>query len=226
MYCNKCGKEVDNNEKFCPYCGNKLTDDAVVSGETTTATSNASLVFAIIGLVLGISSIALCFVPIFGIMLGLAGIVLAILGLKSRKHGMAVTGLALSIVGAILSVILTISIMVLANKPKSTVAKLAEREAELVFNTAKTVILEMSEYDYGTQTKIDGVVKNGTIYSITAKDLKSEGHIYVNPFDSTEEDGGMTVSYDSVQKTFVVTIDGTIFNYKITYKKGTFTAKK
>ncbi|MDR0831847.1 MAG: hypothetical protein LBM99_02995 [Bacillales bacterium] len=26
MYCTKCGKQVDNKEKHCLYCGNKLED--------------------------------------------------------------------------------------------------------------------------------------------------------------------------------------------------------
>lgn len=25
MYCSKCGKEIPNNAKFCPYCGNTIT---------------------------------------------------------------------------------------------------------------------------------------------------------------------------------------------------------
>ena len=26
MICNKCGKEISDNMKFCPKCGNKLVD--------------------------------------------------------------------------------------------------------------------------------------------------------------------------------------------------------
>lgn len=25
MFCSKCGKEIEDNTKFCPYCGNKIT---------------------------------------------------------------------------------------------------------------------------------------------------------------------------------------------------------
>lgn len=28
MYCTSCGKQIDNNEKFCPFCGAKMDDDA------------------------------------------------------------------------------------------------------------------------------------------------------------------------------------------------------
>lgn len=42
MYCKKCGKEIDNDAKFCPYCGEKVEDDAVVVEKVKSATEKGS----------------------------------------------------------------------------------------------------------------------------------------------------------------------------------------
>lgn len=34
MFCKHCGKQIEDNIKFCPYCGGKAADDTEASKET------------------------------------------------------------------------------------------------------------------------------------------------------------------------------------------------
>lgn len=55
------------------------------------------------GLVLGILSIVLSFIPILGIILGIVGIVLGVMGRKSEKKKLATIGIVLSVIGILIS---------------------------------------------------------------------------------------------------------------------------
>ena len=58
---------------------------------------------AVASFVLGLSSAVFWCIPIFGLPLGIVGLVLGIVALKSRSPGMAVTGIVLSGIGAVLA---------------------------------------------------------------------------------------------------------------------------
>ena len=45
MYCKHCGKEIDEDSKFCRYCGQKLTDNY---NNDTESTSLVSLFMSIV----------------------------------------------------------------------------------------------------------------------------------------------------------------------------------
>lgn len=42
MYCRKCGKQVDDNANFCPYCGENLTGASNASSSNTTVNADGS----------------------------------------------------------------------------------------------------------------------------------------------------------------------------------------
>ena len=112
MFCAKCGKEVNENEKVCPYCGEvmrpavkpakpepvqteEVQAEAVepVGAEVVApANDNPAKLFGIIGFCASFIS-------------GIVGIILSAIGLKKYKQqenkelkGLATAGLALSIV--------------------------------------------------------------------------------------------------------------------------------
>jgi amino acid transporter len=61
------------------------------------------------GFVLGLVGILFFWIPVIGLILGILGIIFSILGIRrSKKRGLAITGLVLSIVGLLLAVIMTI----------------------------------------------------------------------------------------------------------------------
>ncbi|KQM09898.1 hypothetical protein AOA81_06605 [Methanomassiliicoccales archaeon RumEn M2] len=58
MFCRSCGKEVDNNTKFCPHCGSKRIDMGSVAAEAQTESGMSLgatlLILAIVVILLGI----------------------------------------------------------------------------------------------------------------------------------------------------------------------------
>ena len=131
MYCAKCGKEMDDNAKFCPSCG------AGTSGETTSnqqppeqeqppvqpqqqqtySQPAASTVqpaaepgsgLGVGALVCGIIGLVLCLVPFVGLILSIVAVVLGGKGRKTLpegKRGMALAGFILGIIGLVISII-------------------------------------------------------------------------------------------------------------------------
>lgn len=125
MVCSNCGFEGES--KFCPKCGKPLSDSKVMAGGTTeqSATSNykneyfankrreaiTKNVFAIIGFVLSIFSLLLCFAPIAGLMIIIPALILSIMGFGAlSKEGYARAGLVMSIISLIINIIFTIVI--------------------------------------------------------------------------------------------------------------------
>ena len=124
MFCMKCGKQIGEGSSFCPYCGAKQSDAVQpqyggygrypqgynggyyygVQPPVQTKPINGC---GLAGLILGILSLVLCY-PFFGALLALIGIILSAVGLgrmqKRRSHGLAVAGLALSILGFLFGV--------------------------------------------------------------------------------------------------------------------------
>lgn len=87
---------------------NELNNDPINNGGNEVTKSNS---MAIVGMVLGIISIVLCWVPIVGLILAIIGIVLGVKGLKSSRElngkgkGMGIAGISCGSVGTVLSVI-------------------------------------------------------------------------------------------------------------------------
>lgn len=96
MFCHHCGRQIDDNDRFCPYCGCKNDTDSLPETEKGIRPYDAPEVVNDRGAhLLGVLSI------IFGILsLGTVGLVLGIVGLATAKK---VDNRVLNIVGIIIS---------------------------------------------------------------------------------------------------------------------------
>lgn len=130
MICQKCGKELDNEFRVCPYCGNLLqpvvenqqiqqsqqsgtysVGNQPQSGEyhygnqsqyAASQTGKTSTI-GILALILGITGLLLSCFPV-GIFPAIAGIVLGIIGIvKNNGRGMSIAGLVCGVVGVIIA---------------------------------------------------------------------------------------------------------------------------
>ena len=103
MYCTNCGKELDNQAAYCPYCGVATinTPKQVAPQPNAPKKLNA---FGIVGFVLGVLSIILgrffCVTPIIGLVFSIIAVV------KMKKYnsanGIAIAGLVLNIISLVL----------------------------------------------------------------------------------------------------------------------------
>ena len=100
MYCNNCGKEIDDNAVVCPHCGSATEK---LSAATTPTAKNS---LALVGLVL---SFFVC----------LAGLIVSIMALNKSKQpeyagdgkGMAIAGIIVSSIEILISVIYVIVVV-------------------------------------------------------------------------------------------------------------------
>ena len=122
MYCKYCGKELPEDAKFCPSCGKSIDakNESVVY-ETTPAYTlpkepKVWITFAKIGKVLGVISIAICWIPMLTLStVGIPGIVFSALGKKSKLYNNeAHTGFTLSLLGTIISGVVYFLIFIIA----------------------------------------------------------------------------------------------------------------
>ena len=125
MKCQNCGYE-SKNLLYCPVCGEKIIEEKAKEVEKdpfeemenkTTTKTNAQYggqykVFAIIGYVLGIISIAFCWVP-FMLFYSVPGIIFSKVGDKpTNKQQFAKKGASLSITATIINAILTVAFII------------------------------------------------------------------------------------------------------------------
>lgn len=115
MYCKKCGKELGEDVRFCPACGEEQYKDATTFDDPFTATAapvdapkpaKCWSVFAKVGKILGIVAVCLCWLPLYGIIPGIPGIVFSCLGKKAIDDEAIenrTKGLKLSIIGTVIS---------------------------------------------------------------------------------------------------------------------------
>ena len=115
-YCPYCGKENEENNKFCVGCGKSLdTQDGdvveVVEAKTMNEQPKKSTL-DLVGMILGIISVAsliVCCCGAFGfisILTGIAALIVSIISIvRNGSNGKAIAGLVLGIIGIILSVV-------------------------------------------------------------------------------------------------------------------------
>ena len=99
----------------------------------------------------------------------------------------------------------------------------AEKQAYNVLAAGKNVLLEASATDDLFNGK---VTKNGSVYSVTVKDLYEMGEIEKNPFTSTAADGGMTISLNADTYSWDCEISGKIDGYSLSFNGYSFVASK
>lgn len=66
MFCGKCGKEIDNDSTFCPFCGQKIVKAAVSGGKTEKPKASAKKPGK--KMVIGLAAAAAVLLAVFGIM--------------------------------------------------------------------------------------------------------------------------------------------------------------
>ena len=127
MYCRQCGKEISEETRFCPVCGAKQFEEhsgSVSHDDPFTTTTEIQdkpakcwSVFAKVGKILGIIAISICWLPLYGALVGVPGIVFSCLGRKAiddeaiRNRSI---GLKLAIAGTVISIVWYIVLFIIA----------------------------------------------------------------------------------------------------------------
>ena len=102
MFCNNCGKEIDENAVVCPYCGSATDKMAEVTGNTPNPEeAKKTNIQAIVGFVLSLLYWAVAFIPKVGDyaswIMFVAAFVLCIQGLQNcKRKGQGLKGLAIA----------------------------------------------------------------------------------------------------------------------------------
>ena len=115
VFCNKCGRNVEDGMKFCDNCGNRLYSENEETLDNTayrTAdTKPKTNIMAIVGFILGCVSLLINFWGIIGI----AALIFSIVGLTQIKNnggggkGLAAAGIILGAVGVIYGFVMIIA---------------------------------------------------------------------------------------------------------------------
>lgn len=126
MFCKKCGKQLSEDSRFCPNCGERVeiieeskpVEPEIVQTDEEKEPRGPWKAFAIAGFAIGIFSIIGCMIPyvnLYVISVGEIGIALSALGLKSKiNHDKAKTGLVLGIIGLAVAIFMYIVFIILA----------------------------------------------------------------------------------------------------------------
>lgn len=124
-FCTNCGNEIAQGTKFCPECGAKQeapvapvtepvapAEEAVAEPVVPPAENSGKKfnIFALIGLILSILSLTMCWLSLFNLILLIPAIIFVIIGLtkgKTCKKGMAIAGTIVCAVALILTIVFT-----------------------------------------------------------------------------------------------------------------------
>ncbi|MFA6627403.1 MAG: zinc-ribbon domain-containing protein [Bacilli bacterium] len=127
MKCVTCGKENEDNAKYCVDCGAALVEASIFDADDPIVQEkpyNPKEVYAKPAMILGIVSLSFgiicCLGPIsmvISILCGILAIIFSILSLKTDKRKNAVVGLVCGIIGLVLGILFTIAFIVI-NSPE------------------------------------------------------------------------------------------------------------
>ena len=183
--------------------------------------TSKKFIIGIVGLALALFAICCMFIPYFGLVLAIVALVLSIIGAtSSRLKGFGIGGIIASIIALLFSLLFTFIFTTIFSKAISAIS--AERKAQDIYTTGKTVLLEASAMGENTYNGIK-VSNDGVTYFITVSDLKNLGEIEKNPFTSKYTDGGRTISYNSSNHTYDCTVSGKIDKWNLKFVSSTET---
>ena len=119
MLCKHCGAEMPDNALFCQVCGNSV-EPAKQEAKKSNGAEKVWNIFSTIGFILGIVSLAMCWIPFLATwFVSIYAIVLSALGKKSvsyQHYEKASKGLKFAIIGTIVSfVVYVIFLIILAS---------------------------------------------------------------------------------------------------------------
>ena len=91
---------------------------------------------AIVGMILGILSVILCWVPVIGLVLGIVALILSIKGLKNSRiinkgKGLSVTGISCGSVGIVVNIIYTIVYIIIFIFATTAVDEIKKYDTEI-----------------------------------------------------------------------------------------------
>ena len=155
MYCGKCGSIIPNGNTFCSKCGSPINDPSaqplvqpyaqpvqtipviMVNQPEPVKKSNSA---AVSGLAFGIVALALCWIPYVGVVFSIVGFILSIVGITKIRdcnsgNGSAITGLVLSIIGAILGLFMTLSFGAYINRAKASYNSVQQQSNKSIVTT-------------------------------------------------------------------------------------------
>lgn len=93
MYCKKCGKEINDNARFCKYCGTEFVKKEKVNGKMIVKemkdVNKPKNKNAYISIIFAIAAIVCCLLPLsqFGMFAVVGGILAGMLALFFRLRG-------------------------------------------------------------------------------------------------------------------------------------------
>ena len=91
MYCKNCGKEINNDVEFCPYCGTSTNEKTTLTNQNTNPSDTGSAGWAVLGF----------FVP-------LVGLILYLVWRDTEPKNAKMAGK-----GALISVIISVSLIII-----------------------------------------------------------------------------------------------------------------
>ena len=103
MFCKNCGKEINDDAKFCPECGARLLEYANIESKSNPESERHFNAMCLAGII--VSGISVFF-NFYGL-LGIAGLILSYMGYKAVKRS-AEKGKELAIVGMVIGTVTTI----------------------------------------------------------------------------------------------------------------------
>lgn len=136
MFCSKCGKEINDNSKFCSECGvtisGKIQQPVII--QTTESKETCGLCIA--GFIVSFIS-------------GTIGLILSIFGLKKCKKeklsgkGLGYAGLTISIIKLVIIAVyllFTVFLAVQYNQQRQNFNSVGQHAVEVVSNQANTIV--------------------------------------------------------------------------------------
>lgn len=123
MFCKKCGAPLDEEAKFCAYCGEKVLNDqeiVVINNQPKPEPKKVGFKPALASTILGgialsllsnITTIVSMILSSIGLILGIIGLVK---GVKNKKNGGSAAPMILGIVGTSLSAVSALVGIILA----------------------------------------------------------------------------------------------------------------